>query len=141
MNKELMFSSKKDDWETPIDLFNTLNEEFHFTVDLCASDKNHLCEKYYTKDHSGLDADLTGEVVFCNPPYGRGKILQWVRKCALAKATVVMLIPARTDTKAFHEYIYNKAEIRFLRGRLKFGGSDTKNPAPFHSMIVVFRSS
>lgn len=137
-----MFSSKKDDWRTPIDLFNQLNDEFHFTVDLCSSDDNHLCDKYYTKENSGLNADLTGEVVFCNPPYGRKNTLEWVKKCATAKATVVMLIPARTDTKAFHDYIYHKAEIRFLRGRLKFlSHCGVVDRSPFPSMIVIFRNT
>lgn len=139
MNTELMFSSKKDDWTTPKDLFNKLNDEFDFTVDLCASHDNALCWRYYTKENSGLDADLTGERVFCNPPYGRKETALWIKKCATCGADVaVMLIPARTDTAAFHDYIYGKAEIRFLRGRLKFGGS-TNNAAPFPSMIVIFR--
>lgn len=139
MNKDIMFSSKRDDWRTPADLFKELDSEFHFTVDLCADDNNHLCEKYYTKENSGLDADLTGEVVFCNPPYGRSSTSAWVKKCARAKATVVMLLPARTDTNAFHDYIYNKAEIRFLRGRLCFDDGDRGARAPFPSMIVIFR--
>ena len=139
MNKDIMFSSKRDDWRTPTDLFKELDSEFHFTVDLCADDNNHLCEKYYTKENSGLDADLTGEVVFCNPPYGRSSTYAWVKKCAGAKATVVMLLPARTDTNPFHDYIYNKAEIRFLRGRLCFDDGDRSARAPFPSMIVIFR--
>lgn len=122
MNLDVMYSSNKDDWGTPQDLFDELDREFHFTVDLCADDSNHKCPKYYTKENDGMKADLTGEVVFCNPPYGKQSTLQWVKKCAEAKATVVMLLPARTDTRAFHEYIYHKAEVRFLRGRLKFTG-------------------
>lgn len=122
MNTTVMFSSNKNDWGTPQDLFDKLNDEFKFTVDLCADDTNHKVDKYYTKENDGMKADLTGEVVFCNPPYGRQETSKWIRKCAEAKATSVMLLPARTDTKAFHEYIYNKAEIRFLRGRLKFIG-------------------
>lgn len=137
MNNNLMFSSAKDDWTTPKDLFEALDSEFHFTVDLCADDKNHLCEKYYTKKNSGLDADLSGEVVFCNPPYGRKATSEWIKKCAESGTTVVMLLPARTDTIAFHEYIYNKAEIRFIKGRLRFGNA--QNAAPFPSMIVIFR--
>lgn len=136
MNMKVMFSSNKDDWETPKELFDKLNSEFHFTVDLCASERNHLCEKYYTKEQSGLDADLTGEIVFCNPPYGRKATGQFVEKCSKIDGIAVMLIPARTDTRWFHEFIYKKAEIRFLRGRLKFGGG--KWNAPFPSMIVVF---
>lgn len=138
MNKELMFSSKKDDWTTPKWLFDELNAEFRFTVDLCASDENALCSKYYTKQNNGMLAQLSGERVFCNPPYGRSATGDWIKKCATSEADIcVMLIPARTDTKAFHEYIYGKAEIRFIKGRLKFGGA--KNGAPFPSMIVIFR--
>lgn len=141
MNRDVMFSSCKDDWTTPQPLFDQLNAEFHFTVDLCASDTNHLCEKYYTKEKSGFDADLTNEIVFCNPPYGRKSTSEWIKKCATSKCTCVMLLPARTDTNAFHDYIYNKAEIRFLRGRLKFGGGGKTGPAPFPSMIVIFRNA
>lgn len=130
------FMSEKEDWTTPKDLFDELNEEFCFTVDLCANDENHLLNKYYTVQNDGLKADISNETVYCNPPYGR-KIGAFVKKCALSGGTAVMLLPARTDTKWFHEYIYKKAEIRFIKGRLKFGGA--KNPAPFPSMIVVFR--
>ena len=81
------------------------------------------------------------ETVWCNPPYGR-EIGKWVEKAyneSLAGVTVVMLLPARTDTKWFHDYIYGKAEIRFVRGRLKFG--DSKNSAPFPSMVIIFRGT
>lgn len=134
-----MFSSKKDDWTTPKWLYDELNKEFNFTVDLCASNENALCPKYYTLENDGMKAKLNGERVFCNPPYGRKSTEKWVKKCAECNAElVVMLLPARTDTKAFHNYIYHKAEIRFLKGRLKFG--EGKNSAPFPSMIVVFKN-
>lgn len=139
MVSNVMFTSERDDWETPTDLFRKLNDEFHFTVDLCASDENHKCPKYYTKENDGMAADLTGEVVYCNPPYGSKATLQWAKKCAEAKATVVMLLPARTDTRAFHDYIYNKAEVRFLRGRLKFtrgGGNPQQCPVPVNGSRV-----
>jgi site-specific DNA-methyltransferase (adenine-specific) len=137
---DLMLSSERDDWRTPKDLFDELNAEFNFTVDLCADDNNHLCEKYYTEQNSGFDADLTGERVYCNPPYGRKSTADWIRKCAECSAdVVVMLLPARTDTKAFHEYIYHKAEIRFIQGRLYFGGGRKIDRAPFPSMIVIFK--
>ena len=152
MNTELMFSSKSDEWETPQDFFDKLNEEFHFTLDPCATHENHKCDKYYTKEDDGLSKDWTGETVFCNPPYGR-VIGKWVEKCYkenLKGVTVVMLIPARTDTSWFHKYIYNNpnVEIRFLKGRLKFinrlllscneNGEYKLSPAPFPSMVVVF---
>ena len=137
MNTELMFSSKTDLWETPQDLFDKLNKEFHFALDVCATPENAKCEEFYTKEQDGLKQPWKG-TVWCNPPYGR-QIGEWVRRAFLASVsgnTVVMLLPARTDTRWFHEYIYGKAEIRFIRGRLKFGGS--QNSAPFPSMVVVF---
>ena len=101
--------------------------------------KNRKCQKYYTKEDDGLQQDWGGHTVFCNPPYGK-KIGDWVRKCyeesKKENTIVVLLIPARTDTAYFHDYIYGRSEIHFLRGRLKFGNS--KNSAPFPSMIVVF---
>ena len=137
MNTELMFSSKTDLWETPQDLFDKLNNEFHFTLDVCATQENAKCDSFYTKEQDGLSQPWKG-VVWCNPPYGK-QIGSWVRRgffASLSGNTVVMLLPARTDTRWFHEYIYGEAEIRFIRGRLKFGGS--KNSAPFPSMVVVF---
>ena len=140
MNTELMFSSNTPEWETPQDFFDALNAEFHFTLDPCSTDANAKCEKHYTRQQDGLAQDWTGETVFCNPPYGR-EMPKWIAKCYNhmmgGGGTAVMLIPARTDTKAFHDYIYGKAEIRFIKGRLKFGGSN--NSAPFPSMVVVFR--
>jgi len=135
-----MFSSKTDQWSTPQDFFNELDKEFNFTLDPCADNFNRKCYTYYTEAEDGLKQDWNGYTVFCNPPYGSA-IKDWVKKCSdeskLPDTTVVMLIPARTDTKYFHDYIYNKAkEIRFIKGRLKFG--DSKNPAPFPSMVVVF---
>lgn len=138
MNTDLMFSSKTDMWATPQDFFDKLNEEFNFTVDVCAIPENAKCEKFFTPEIDGLKQEWTG-VCWCNPPYGRD-IGKWLEKAYIAStwgATVVMLLPARTDTKWFHEYIYNKAEIRFIKGRLKFGNS--KTAAPFPSMVVIFK--
>lgn len=140
MNTAVMFSSETDLWSTPQDFFNSLNKEFNFTLDPCATPENAKCSKFFTKESDGLKQNWGGETVFCNPPYGRA-IKDWVKKCyeeSLKPETrVVMLIPARTDTSYFHDYIYHKAkEIRFIRGRLKFG--DSKNSAPFPSMVVVF---
>ena len=127
-------------WSTPQDFYDKLNKEFNFTLDPCATDSNHKCDKYFTIDDDGLIQNWGNNVVFCNPPYGKD-IYNWVKKCSeeskKQNTTVVMLIPARTDTRYFHEFIYNKAtEIRFIKGRLKFGGS--KNSAPFPSMVVIF---
>lgn len=135
MNADLMFSSKSDLWSTPQDLFDELNAEFGFTLDTCALPENAKCAQYYTPEINGLIQKWEG-VCWCNPPYGH-QISKWVEKAAKSNASVVMLLPARTDTKWFHKYIYNSAEIRFIEGRLKF--SDAKNSAPFPSMIVIFR--
>ena len=140
MNTDLMFSSNSNEWATPQDFYEKLNEEFNFTLDPAADDNNHKCTKYFTEKENGLLQNWGGNIVFCNPPYGK-VIGDWVKKAyeeaRKPNTTVVMLIPARTDTKYFHEYIYKKHEIRFIRGRLKFG--DSKNAAPFPSMIIVMR--
>lgn len=134
-----MFSSKTDLWGTPQDLFDKLDAEFHFDLDVCAMPENAKCEQYYTPEQDGLVQEWTG-TCWCNPPYGR-QIGKWVKKASECGTTVVMLIPARTDTKWFHDYIYGKAEVRFLRGRIKFvsAGGDVMDAAPFPSMVVVFR--
>lgn len=137
MKTETMFSSKTGDWATPQEFFDRLNAEFHFTLDPCADERNHKCERYFTKKQNGLAQSWAGETVFCNPPYGRD-ISLWIRKGleeAQNGAVVVLLIHARTDTKWFHEMVFPYAEIRFVKGRLKFGGSG--NSAPFPSMVVV----
>lgn len=139
-----MFSSKTDQWATPQDFFDELNLEFHFTLDPCADKDNHKCKKYFTKEDDGLQQDWGGETVFCNPPYGRNLTGQWVKKASeeinKPGTTVVLLLPSRTDTKWFHDYLYKKdnVELRFVKGRLKFG--DGKNSAPFGSLVAVMKS-
>lgn len=140
MNTDIMFSSKTDLWATPQDFFDNLNQEFDFNLDVCALPENAKCKNYYTPEVDGLSQQWGGRV-WCNPPYGR-EIAKWVQKGfesvqAGTASVCVMLLPARTDTKWFHSYVYNKAEIRFVKGRLKFGNS--KNSAPFPSMVVVFK--
>jgi phage N-6-adenine-methyltransferase len=131
-----MFSSKTDRWSTPQDFFDKLNSEFCFETDVCALPENAKCEKYYTPKDNGLEQEWHG-VCWCNPPYGR-EIGKWVQRAAQSNAVVVMLLPARTDTKWFHEWCLPFAdEIRFVPGRLKFGGC--KDNAPFPSMVVVFK--
>lgn len=133
-----LYTSNTAEWSTPQDLFDRLNDEFHFTLDPCSTDENAKCEKHYTKDQDGLKQSWAGETVYCNPPYGR-EIGAWCRKCYehfMGGGTAVMLIPARTDTSWFHDWIYGKAEIRFIRGRLRF--SNSKSYAPFPSMIVIY---
>lgn len=136
--KKALFTSNSDEWETPLELYKRLNERFKFTLDPCSTKENHLCDKYYTKEENGLCKSWKNETVFVNPPYS--KIKQWVEKCynehETNGTTIVMLIPSRTDTRYFHEYIYHKAEIEFIKGRLHF--SNSKNSAPFPSMIVIY---
>ena len=126
-----------DVWATPQWLFDALNKEFGFTLDPCSDGTNAKCPKFYTPRENGLLRDWGTETVFMNPPYS--EVDEWMRKAygaAMEGATVVCLIPARTDTQWWHAYVM-KAEIRFIKGRLKFGDAD--NSAPFPSAIVVFR--
>ncbi len=135
----VLFSSRSDEWPTPQSFFDELNKEFRFTLDPCATPLNAKCATYFTRRQNGLEQDWGQHTVFCNPPYGRG-LGAWIRKAfaaSLRGATVAVLIPSRTDTAYFHDWMYGKAELRFVRGRLKFG--DGKNPAPFPSMVAVFR--
>jgi len=135
-----LFSSAQDEWETPDDLFKKLDEEFHFTLDVCATKENAKCPAYFSKEINGLKQPWYPHTCFMNPPYGR-QIGDWVRKAlfsSLRGTTVVCLLPARTDTKWFHDYIYGKAEIRFLKGRVKFSYKGKSGPAPFPSMIVIY---
>lgn len=130
------FSSKTDQWATPLDFFNIWDEKYNFNLDAAADDSNAKCTKYYTKEDDGLHQPWEG-VVWCNPPYGR-QIGEWIKKGyeeSLKGSVVVMLIPSRTDTKYWHDYVM-KGDITFIKGRLKFGGS--KNSAPFPSAVVVF---
>ena len=141
-SKDIIKTSKKDDWETPQALFDKLNNIYKFTLDPCATHENAKCEKYYTKEDNGLSKDWGGEIVFMNPPYGR-EIGKWVKKAyeeSLKGAIVVCLIPARPDTKYYHNYIFPYAkDIRFIKGRLKFdNGTGVFSPAPFPSAIIVF---
>ena len=141
MINEGLFTSNKDDWETPQELFDKLDEEFRFTLDPCASPDNAKCSKYFTKEDDGLTQSWRGHTVFMNPPYGR-QITDWCHKAyaeSRKDSTIVVgLLPARTDTKWFHNYCYlYDVEIRFIKGRVKFSG---KGPAPFPSMIVIWKS-
>jgi len=141
----LMFSSKSNEWATPQDFYNKLNAEFGFTLDPCATPSTAKCASYYTKDDDGLSKDWSGHTVFMNPPYGR-KQKDWIEKAfqegEKSGTTVVALVPARTDTKAWHNYCMKASEIRFVKGRLKFGqGASKTNSAPFPSAVVVFSGS
>ena len=139
MINDSLFSTGKNDWATPQDLFDELDAEFCFTLDPCSSSENTKCLRHYTEADDGLKQDWSGETVFCNPPYSSSQQTEWVQKCyehGKRGGTAVMLIPARTDTRRFHDYILKDAEIRFIRGRLKFG--DSVNSAPFPSMVIIF---
>lgn len=140
MISEALYSSKSDEWYTPQDLFKSLDDEFHFNLDPCATPESAKCKTYFTKEDDGLSKKWGGYRVFCNPPYS--EINKWVEKAYREtredNTIVVMLIPARTDTKYFHNFIYQRSEIRFVKGRVNFGG---KANAPFPSMIVVFRGA
>ena len=134
-----LYSSRSEEWATPPAFFAQLHAEFGFTLDPCATKHNAKCPTFFTKAENGLDQDWGQHIVFCNPPYGR-TIGEWARKCyeaSLAGATVVLLAHARTDTRFFHDWVYGKAELRFVRGRLKFG--DGKQSAPFPSMVAIYR--
>lgn len=134
------FSSASDEWPTPQFLFDALHAEFKFTVDVCASPANAKLPRFYTRLEDGLRQEWGGgERVWMNPPYGEA-IPRWVAKAhatAQAGGLVVALLPARPDTAWWHNHVLRAAEIRFLRGRLKFEGA--RYPAPFPSAIVVFR--
>lgn len=138
MNKG-MYTSDKDDWTTPRDLFNFLNNRFSFTLDPCSTHENALCDTFFTKTTCGLDQSWKGHRVFMNPPYGR-EIKKWVQKAWSEaqdnNALVVGLLPARTDTEWWNLYVDGHADIHFIAGRLKFSGA--KNSAPFPSAIVVW---
>jgi len=140
MKSDLMFSSKSNEWATPQNFFDLLNKEFGFTLDAAATSENAKCDRYFTAEENGLNQDWSNEIVWLNPPYGR-EIGKWVEKAfseAQKGATVVCLIPARTDTRYFHEYCF-KGEIRFIKGRLKFG--EAKRDAPFPVAVVIFQKN
>lgn len=134
-----MYSSNTDGWSTPQAFFDQLNGEFGFTLDVCATAENAKCSIYFSPEVDGLMQQWTG-VCWMNPPYGRsiGRWVQQAFESAMGNgATVVCLLPARTDTRWWHDYCMRAQEIRFVRGRLRFGGGE--NSAPFPSAIVVFR--
>ena len=139
--RKVMFSSKTAEWTTPQAFYDRLNQEFNFTLDPCCTDETAKCNTYYTEADDGLSQSWAGHSVFMNPPYGRS-IKDWIRKAyeesRKPNTVVVALIPARTDTRYWHDYCMEASEIRFIKGRLKFGESN--NSAPFPSAVVVFGS-
>jgi len=140
-----LFTSNKEDWETPGNFFNSLNEKYHFKWDLAASNDNAKCNNYFTHDDNSLEQNWGGldGNLFVNPPYGR-ELKLWVKKASETHLKngqyLVMLIPSRTDTSYWHDYIFDHAEIEFLRGRLKFEVDGvSKDPAPFPSALVIYK--
>jgi len=135
---DVHYSSRTDEWSTPDDFFAELNETFHFDLDACASPRNAKCARYFTREQDALQQRWQGKV-WMNPPYGR-EIAAFMRKAyeeSLLGATVVCLVPSRTDTQWWHRYAM-RGQIIYLRGRLRFGGAETS--APFPSAIVIFWS-
>jgi phage N-6-adenine-methyltransferase len=138
IHKYVQFDSLSIKWATPQDFYEKLDQEFGFELDVCSTIENAKCSKFYTKAEDGLKQEWTG-VCWCNPPYGR-EIKHWMKKAyesSLKGATVVCLIPARTDTQWWHDYVIHAKEIRYVKGRLKFGGAT--NSAPFDSIVAVFQ--
>lgn len=145
--QDVHFKSGNKEWETPEAFFKPYEKEFNIKLDVCATAANAKCKAYFDKKLNGLHTSWStvnglishGKAAcWMNPPYGRG-IEKWVKKAhdeSLKGVTTVALLPARTDTSWFHNYIYNKHEVRFLKGRIKF--VDAPSSAPFPSMIVIF---
>lgn len=144
MINKALFTSNKEDWETPQDFYDKLNKKFNFEWDLAANAHNSKCRHYFDENSDSLSQNwggLNGNL-FLNPPYGRNLKL-WVKKAANTDLKggqkLVMLIPSRTDTSYWHDYIFNHAEIKFLRGRLKFEvGGVSGDSAPFPSALVIY---
>lgn len=134
---DVHYKSETYEWSTPQDLFDELNKEFNFTTDVCAKPENAKCKNYYSPLQDGL-LQIWNSTCWMNPPYG-SQIKRWMKKAyvsSLKGATVVCLVPSRTDTEWWHTYAM-EGEIRFIKGRLKFGGH--KDCAPFPSAIVIFK--
>lgn len=134
------FSSNTDEWETPQALFDRLDAEFKFNLDVCATAENAKCPRYFTKEINGLTQPWAGHRVWCNPPYGRA-VGDWVKKCYMEAVgglgtICVALVASRTDTRWWRDYAMRASEIRLIRGRVKFGGG--ANSAPFPSALLVF---
>lgn len=142
VNSELAKSTgclNKDKWETPDKVFTPLMEEFGFTLDPCCEPQTAKCATFFTEIDNGLIQDWGGHIVYVNPPYSRGNIDQWMKKCyeeSLKGVTVVALIPVSTSAAWFHKYVWGKAELRFYKGRIRFKGGEFT--APFSSMLAIY---
>lgn len=146
MKNKQLFTSNKQDWETPQKLFDKLNKEFSFDLDAAANDTNNKCFKYFSEAEDSLKQDWSiFKSIFINPPYDSKKQDEFIKKAYETNKkygnTIVLLVPARTDTKRWHDYILGKSEVRFLKGRLNFeiNGKPYKDPATFPSAVVIYR--
>lgn len=143
--RRVLHSGQRGDWETPPDLFQALHWEFRFAIDAAATAANKLVPYWWGPDSPYRQDALSdpwrcGQNIFCNPPYGR-QIRAWLERGSESEApATVFLLPARTDTRWFHELVAGKAEVRFLAGRLRFRlNGNVLAPAPFPSMVVIWR--
>ena len=141
--QQVMFSSKSKEWVTPQHFFDKLNKRFGpFTLDPCANSSNYKVMKHFTEKENGLEQDWGGHIVFMNPPYGRA-IKDWIKKAyeesRKENTMVIALIPARTDTRYWHNYVLKANDLYFVKGRLKFGNGE--NSAPFPSAVAVFKNT
>lgn len=135
---DVRWRSERQDWETPQHFFDALNDEFQFTLDACALPETAKVSRFYTPEDDALKQSWDG-VVWMNPPYGYS-IGKWIKKAhdeSVKGATVVALIPARTDTSYWHEFVMKASEIRLVLGRLTFNGAPS--PTPFPSAVIIFR--
>jgi phage N-6-adenine-methyltransferase len=146
INSELARSTgcdQKDLWETPDYIFKPLDLEFDFTLDPCCTLSNCKAGKCYTVDQDGLSESWAGQRVFCNPPYSRGNIDNWVKKCYLESlkqnTLIVGLLPVSTSANWWHEWVWKRAELRYIKGRVRFVGA--KHTAPFSSVIAIWASN
>lgn len=142
INKELAKSkgcAQKDKWETPTKIFEQISKQYNFTLDPCCEKHTAKCPKFYTEQENGLLQNWNGETVFVNPPYSRGNIDLWMKKCyeeSLKGITIVALIPVSTSAKWWHKYVWNKADIQFFKGRIRFVGAPFT--APFSSCLAIW---
>jgi len=139
---DVHFMSEKQNWATPPELFEELHREFNFDIDVCAEEWNAKLPRFWTEEDNCLFRSWKGLRCFMNPPYGR-EIKLFIEKASTSDAElVVALLPARTDTQYFHKFIYGRAEIRFIKGRVAFHTEDGPGKsAPFPSMIVIWRNN
>lgn len=144
VNKQLASSKgclQKDKWQTDPKVFKPLNDQYNFTLDPCCEIHTALCDKFYTEKENGLIQKWEGETVFVNPPYSRGNIDQWMKKCyeeSLNGTTVIALIPVSTSSNWWHEYVWNKSKIHYFKGRLRFVGAPFT--APFSSCLAIYNA-